>query len=140
MRPRHKTTGAFAESTRKPLRRHTETSVLKYRLVCVDTQKKGSYLDCRRTEMLNVFSSDFEDRWGTEGEVRIGWASWDKGDHKSASVKWAYPDTNGKVSRGSPEVPIDVLVEMVKQVIAHESFFPEGDREAVQKLKSVLSS
>ena len=87
--------------------------------------------------MVNVFSSQFSDRWSTEGEIRVGWASWDSGDHQSGSVKWAYEDKTGKISRGSPEVPIDVLVAMAKMVIKHESFFPEKDKDAIMELKSI---
>lgn len=88
--------------------------------------------------MINVFNSDFIDRWNTKGELRIGWASWDGGDHQSGSVKWAYKDISGKISRGAPEVPIDVLTAMVKMVLQHETFFPVGDKEAIEDLKRVL--
>ena len=47
------------------------------------------------------------------GEIRIGWASWDKGEYKSKSIKWAYKNRSNKISRGAPEVPFDVLIEMV---------------------------
>lgn len=47
------------------------------------------------------------------GELRIGWASWDQGKFEERSIKYAYPDSSGKISRGSPEVPFDVLVAMV---------------------------
>ena len=47
------------------------------------------------------------------GDLRIGIASWDKGDFKSRSIKYAYRDKSGKVSRGCPELPFEVLVEMV---------------------------
>lgn len=47
-------------------------------------------------------------------ELRIGWASWDDGTYKHRSIKFAYRDSSGKISRGSPEVPFDVLVAMVR--------------------------
>ena len=47
------------------------------------------------------------------GELRIGWASWDDGKFEERSIKYAYPDSSGKISRGSPELPFDVLVAMV---------------------------
>ena len=47
------------------------------------------------------------------GELRIGWASWDDGKLEKRSIKYAYPDSSGKISRGSPELPFDVLVAMV---------------------------
>ena len=43
-------------------------------------------------------------------ELRIGWASWDV---KYRSIKYAYKDTSGKISRGCPELPFGVLVDMV---------------------------
>lgn len=47
-----------------------------------------------------------------KGELRIGWASWDEG-YQHRSIKWAYPDASGKISRGSPELPFDILVDML---------------------------
>ena len=47
------------------------------------------------------------------GELRIGWASWDDGRYEARSIKYAYPDTSGKISRGSPELPFDILVDML---------------------------
>ena len=47
------------------------------------------------------------------GELRIGWASWDDGSMTARSIKYAYPDSSGKISRGSPELPFDILVDML---------------------------
>ncbi|RDY70850.1 hypothetical protein DXT76_10725, partial [Halobacillus trueperi] len=44
------------------------------------------------------------------GELRIGWSSWNE---KEQSVKWAYPDKRGSTSIRSPEVPLDILVELL---------------------------
>ena len=41
------------------------------------------------------------------GELRIGWASWDDGKFEERSIKYAYRDSSGKISRGSPELPFD---------------------------------
>ena len=49
-----------------------------------------------------------------EGELRIGWASWDDGNYEERSIKFAYPDSSGKISRGSPELPFEVLVDMLR--------------------------
>lgn len=46
------------------------------------------------------------------GELRIGWASWDDGTFKDRSIKFAYRDNSGKISRGSPELPFDILIDM----------------------------
>jgi len=48
-----------------------------------------------------------------DGELRIGWASWDDGSFKDRSIKYAYKDASGKISRGSPELPFDVLIDMM---------------------------
>ena len=48
-----------------------------------------------------------------EGELRIGWASWDDGKYEERSIKYAYPDSSGKISRGSPELPFEVLLAML---------------------------
>lgn len=48
-----------------------------------------------------------------EGELRLGWASWDDGSLTERSVKYAYRDISGKVSRGAPEVSTNVLLDMV---------------------------
>jgi len=47
-----------------------------------------------------------------DGELRIGWASWDDGSYTARSIKYAYPDASGKISRGSPELPFDILIDM----------------------------
>ena len=48
-----------------------------------------------------------------DGELRIGWASWDDGEYEKRSIKYAYPDSSGKISRGSPEVSFEVLLAML---------------------------
>jgi len=52
------------------------------------------------------------------GELRIGWASWDDGSFKDRSIKWAYKDASGKISRGSPELPFDILMDMIDLALA----------------------
>ncbi len=58
--------------------------------------------------MVPTFVTPYHD-----GELRIGWASWDHGSYKNRSIKYAYKDKSGKVSRGCPELPFDILVDMV---------------------------
>lgn len=53
-----------------------------------------------------------------DGELRVGWASWDEGPFKDRSIKYAYPDKSGKTSRGCPELPFDILVDMVVRAYA----------------------
>lgn len=50
--------------------------------------------------------------YGENAELRIGWATWDKGLFKKRSIKYAYKDASGKISRAAPEVPIEVLPDM----------------------------
>jgi hypothetical protein len=64
-------------------------------------------------EMIPTFTKAYR-----EGDLRIGWASWDDGNYQSRSIKYAYPDSSGKISRGCPELPFDILVDMV--ILAHQ--------------------
>jgi hypothetical protein len=60
--------------------------------------------------MITTYREEFR----TKGqELRIGWASWDDNKFVSRSIKYIYRDAIGKISRGCPELPFDVLVEMV---------------------------
>lgn len=67
------------------------------------------------------------------GELRIGWASWDEG-YESRSIKWAYPDKSGKISRGSPELPFHILVDMV--LLAHEQ--GELSKEETKRIRKAF--
>lgn len=58
--------------------------------------------------MVPTFKTPYRD-----GDLRIGWASWDDGSRTSRSIKYAYLDESGKISRGCPELPFDILVDMV---------------------------
>jgi hypothetical protein len=60
-----------------------------------------------------------------KGELRIGWASWDEGAYRNRSIKWAYPDSSGKISRGSPELPFHVLADMVILALRQGEFSGE---------------
>ncbi|MGD0109593.1 MAG: hypothetical protein ABSC06_37040 [Rhodopila sp.] len=71
-----------------------------------------------------------------DGDLRIGWASWDDGSYQSRSIKYAYRDASGKISRGCPELPFDILVDMV--IHAHKQ--GELSAEQVALLKSSLSA
>lgn len=62
------------------------------------------------------------------GELRIGWASWDKGDLTERSIKFAYPDAAGKISRGSPELPFDILIDMLMYAAEQGELKPVFDR------------
>jgi hypothetical protein len=64
-------------------------------------------------------------------EIHIGQSSW---DDEERSIKFVYPDKSGKTSRGAPEVPIGVLVEMV--IIAKEQ--NEFSADQIQKIKTAF--
>jgi len=70
------------------------------------------------------------DRGETPGELRIGWASWDEGDLTERSIKFAYKDSSGKISRGSPELPFSVLMDMFQYAAEQgELHFGRGEHE-----------
>lgn len=77
--------------------------------------------------MIPTFKKTYRD-----GELRIGWASWDEGSYTSRSIKYAYPDASGKISRGSPELPFNVLVDMTITAL-EEGEIPEDDVERLQR-------
>jgi hypothetical protein len=85
------------------------------------------YCDCTKVivpilerNMVPTYTIPYRD-----GELRIGWASWDDGSYKDRSIKYAYRDASGKISRGSPELPFEVLVDMLL-LAADQSEIPVG--------------
>ena len=69
-----------------------------------------------------------------DGELRLGWASWDNGSLTDRSIKYAYPDRSGKISRGSPELPFDILLDMVEYAYEQGELQPylhTAEREAL---------
>jgi hypothetical protein len=69
-----------------------------------------------------------------DGDLRIGWASWDHGRFECRSIKYAYRDSSGKISRGSPEIPLDVLVDMVMFAMERG----ELSSDEIAKMKAVI--
>ena len=61
-----------------------------------------------REPMITTTKTPYKD-----GDLRIGWASWDDGSMTDRSIKYAYKDVSGKISRGAPELPLDILIDMV---------------------------
>jgi hypothetical protein len=59
-----------------------------------------------------------------DGELRIGWASWDDGSFTARSIKYAYKDASGKISRGSPEIPFDILIDMIDLAVTQGELKP----------------
>ena len=73
-----------------------------------------------------------------DGELRTGWASWDDGSYTARSIKWAYPDKSGKISRGAPEIPFDILLDMLK--FAAETGELDNHQELVKAAYEKLGS
>lgn len=69
-----------------------------------------------------------------EGDLRVGWASWDDGGLTARSIKYAYPDKAGKISRGAPELPFDILTDMVLLAYKQGELSPED----IARLKAVF--
>ena len=85
-------------------------------------------------EMIPTYTATY--RLGEQsGQLRIGWASWDKGRFQDRSIKWAYRDASGKVSRGCPELPFAVLVDMA--ILAYQQGELSGAE--VSRLKAALA-
>ena len=81
-----------------------------------------------------------------DGDLRIGWASWDKDKDTNKmrytyrSIKYAYLTDNGNVSRGAPELPFDILLDMAAYAAETGELdgFPAEVKAAHQKLEVVL--
>ncbi len=62
----------------------------------------------------------FEFPYG-HGHINIGWASWDDGSKTSVSIKYAYPDSRGRISRGSPEIALEDFLAMREFFVENEA-------------------
>lgn len=73
-----------------------------------------------------------------DGALQVGWASWDKDKYTERSIKYAYPDKSGKTSRGAPEIPFDILLDMVIYAADQGELdaFPDLVKEAYKKLEA----
>jgi hypothetical protein len=76
----------------------------------------------------------YTDAAGNQGELRVGWASWDEGKYEARSAKWAYRGRDGRVARTSPELSVDVLVEMLVFAFEQNELSPEQ----VNRLRGTL--
>lgn len=81
--------------------------------------------------MITTFKIPYD-----KGELRIGWASWDDGSYTARSIKYAYTDSSGKISRGSPELPFDILVSMV-MLAAEQNELEEFRPKPIKKPRSL---
>jgi hypothetical protein len=69
-----------------------------------------------------------------DGDLRVGWASWDNGLFQCRSIKYAYRDSSGKISRGAPELPVDILVDMLIYAVEKG----ELSSEELNKLQEII--
>jgi hypothetical protein len=84
--------------------------------------------------MITTYKEEYgPSQYNNTGEqLRIGWASWDDNTFQYRSIKYVYLDTSGKISRGCPELPFDILVDMV--IAANQQGeLSEGDIEKIKK-------
>jgi hypothetical protein len=84
--------------------------------------------------MIPTFKRPYQ-HGSTRGELRIGWASWDENQFEARSIKWAYRDRDGKISRGCPEIPLDMLADLV--ILAHQQ--GELDADDIARLRAAFS-
>ncbi|MFA6020633.1 MAG: hypothetical protein WC722_10270 [Rhodospirillales bacterium] len=84
--------------------------------------------------MITTFQKRYQNGW-----LRIGWASWDDGSLTERSIKYAYENKSGKISRGCPELPFDILADMFILALEQNEIGEEGltkVRQAIDKLGS----
>ncbi len=84
-------------------------------------------------EVIPTFKKPYQ-HGDTRGELRIGWASWDENQYEARSIKWAYRDRDGKISRGCPEIPLDMLADLV--ILAQEQ--GELDADDVARIQAAF--
>ena len=81
------------------------------------------------------------------GDLQIGWASWDKDSttrkhrYQYRSIKYSYPSKNGHISRGAPEIPFDIALDMVALAAAQGELdgSPAEVRAAYEALGAVVA-
>ena len=81
--------------------------------------------------MVPVYRRPYED-----GELWLGWPTWDeRGEHGEMSLKYAYRLENGRLSRGCPEVPVRIAIDMVLFAGQHGRL----TRQQIRALQAMLS-
>lgn len=88
----------------------------------------------------------YSEPYGADADLRIGWASWDKDPatgrmrYEHRSIKFAY-QKDGKISRGAPELPFGVLLDMVKLAAERGELndYPDQVKRAYEKLGDILT-
>lgn len=74
--------------------------------------------------MITLKKKEYEKGYS---ELRFGIASWDDGSLTAKSLKYAYQDKNGRISRGSPELPIGVVIDLLLFAAENGALFDEFD-------------
>ena len=72
--------------------------------------------------MKIVKETSFTSANGTAGSMQLRESTWNENE---LSLKFAYTDTSGKVSRGCPEVALDVAIVMVATMKENLDILPE---------------
>ena len=92
--------------------------------------------------MIPTYKKPYKD-----GDLQIGWASWDKdrdtGKHRyqHRSIKYSYPSKNGYISRGAPEIPFDISLDMVALAATQGELdgYPVEVKAAYEALGAVIA-
>jgi hypothetical protein len=72
-------------------------------------------------------------------ELRFGIASWDNGSLTKKSLKYAYQDKNGRISRGSPELPIRVVIDLLLFAAENGALYDEFDDTQKNEAKPIAA-
>ena len=83
--------------------------------------------------MVPIYRKQYED-----GELLLGWPTWDPTGkmYGEMSVKYSYPRSDGRPSRGSPEIPIRIAVDMVLFAAEHGQL----THDQSDQLRTIFSS
>lgn len=73
-------------------------------------------------------------------ELRLGWASWDNGSLTKKSLKYSYKDKNGRISRGSPELPIRVVIDLLIFAAENGELFNELNNDTQKKEEKPIAT
>ncbi len=81
--------------------------------------------------MVPIYRKPYDD-----GELLLGWPTWDPtGKDGKMSVKYSYKLKSGRPSRGAPEVPIRIAVDMI--IFAGE--YNQLTQDEIKRLQKMLN-
>jgi hypothetical protein len=88
--------------------------------------------------MIPIYFRDLPEEEDRGAELRLGWPTWDEtGRNREMSIKYIYMRKDGRPSRGSPEVPVHIAVEMVDLAAQHNQLTREQVRRLLKRLKAL---